>query len=191
MNIGEMIAGIRKYKGMTQKELGELCGMNEANVRKYELNLAVPKLDTLNRIAGALGVPYYFILDDEGIGEAFLKGEFTLDEYYKNLTAGTAIEKINSRNGRRLRRQNDSACQGEQSTADESLLVSSFQKLNNTGKQEAVKRVEELTQIPKYTCEESAPISFQDSGLRAAHNDNTDPDQLEKMRQDLEWLKNQ
>lgn len=70
-------------------------------------------------------------------------------------------------------------------------LTASFQKLNDTGKQEAVKRVEELTQIPRYTREELAPISFQDSGLRAAHNDNTDPDQLEKMRQDLEWLKNQ
>lgn len=33
-----------------------------------------------------------------------------------------------------------------------------------------------------------APVPSQDSELRAAHNDNTDPDQLEKMKRDFERL---
>lgn len=34
-------------------------------------------------------------------------------------------------------------------------------------------------------------ICFRDSGLRAAHNDNTSPEQLEKMNIDLDWLDQQ
>lgn len=57
MTIGENIRRIRKERGLTQKELGELCGMNEANVRKYELGKANPKIETIDRIASALNVP--------------------------------------------------------------------------------------------------------------------------------------
>lgn len=35
------------------------------------------------------------------------------------------------------------------------------------------------------------PLPFTDSGLRAAHNDNDNPDQYEKMQRDLDWLKDQ
>lgn len=56
MKIGENIRKIRKEKGLTQKQLGELCGMKEANIRKYELDNANPKIETVERIASALGV---------------------------------------------------------------------------------------------------------------------------------------
>lgn len=59
MTIGENIKRIRKEKGMTQKQLGDLCGMNEANVRKYELGKANPKIETICKIAFALGVSEY------------------------------------------------------------------------------------------------------------------------------------
>ena len=36
-------------------------------------------------------------------------------------------------------------------TAEENKLLDAFRKLNSTGKQEAVNRVEELTEISKYT----------------------------------------
>ena len=35
MTVGENIKRIRKKKGLTQRRLGELCGINEANIRKY------------------------------------------------------------------------------------------------------------------------------------------------------------
>lgn len=65
MTIGKNIKRIRKEKGMTQKQLGELCGINEANVRKYELGKANPKLETVNKIASALGVTAFDIM---GVG---------------------------------------------------------------------------------------------------------------------------
>lgn len=42
--------------GMTQKQLGELCGINEANIRKYESGRQRPKYSTIERIASALNV---------------------------------------------------------------------------------------------------------------------------------------
>ena len=56
MTIGENIRRLRKEKGLTQKQLGERCGMKEANVRKYELDKGNPKIETIKRIASALGV---------------------------------------------------------------------------------------------------------------------------------------
>lgn len=54
-----------------------------------------------------------------------------------------------------------------------------YEQLNDIGKQEAEKRVEELTYIPQYTHE-----------LKAAHNDHIDePGELERMKNDLSILK--
>ena len=63
MTVGENIKRIRKDKGLTQKKLGELCGMNEANIRKYELGKANPKIETVDKIASALGVKIVDIME--------------------------------------------------------------------------------------------------------------------------------
>ena len=54
--IGERIRECRKEKGLTQKKLGELCGIKEPNIRKYELGKANPKLETILKIAKALDI---------------------------------------------------------------------------------------------------------------------------------------
>ncbi|MGE9881576.1 helix-turn-helix domain-containing protein [Blautia obeum] len=58
MTVGENIKRIRKEKGLTQKRLGELCGINEAQIRRYELGgkNSNPKIETVQRIAEALEV---------------------------------------------------------------------------------------------------------------------------------------
>lgn len=63
MTIGENIKHFRKEKGLTQKELGNLCGINEVQIRRYELGGSNPKLETIQKIATALGVEPY-ALDD-------------------------------------------------------------------------------------------------------------------------------
>ena len=57
MPTGTRIKELRKQKGLTQKQLGELCGMYESQIRKYENGNANPKIETLQKIAFALGVP--------------------------------------------------------------------------------------------------------------------------------------
>ena len=36
MPTGTKIKEIRKQKGLTQKQLGDLCGIADSNIRKYE-----------------------------------------------------------------------------------------------------------------------------------------------------------
>lgn len=63
MKIGKNIKRIRKEKGLTQKALGELCGINEANIRKYENDKQNPKLETARKIATALGVDVWELIE--------------------------------------------------------------------------------------------------------------------------------
>lgn len=56
MSVGENIKKIRKEKGLTQRKLGELSGINEVQIRQYELGSANPKIETLEKIASALQV---------------------------------------------------------------------------------------------------------------------------------------
>ncbi len=63
MTVGEKIRKVRKEKGFTQKQLGELCQMNEVQIRQYELGKANPKIETVNKIASALGEPLNCFLD--------------------------------------------------------------------------------------------------------------------------------
>lgn len=63
MTVGEKIRKIRKEKGFTQKQLGKLCQMNEVQIRQYELGKANPKIETVNKIASALGEPLNCFLD--------------------------------------------------------------------------------------------------------------------------------
>lgn len=65
MTKGENIRKYRKELGLTQKQLGELCGIAESTIRKYELNLLNPKLETVQKIAGVLKVFPFEILEDE------------------------------------------------------------------------------------------------------------------------------
>lgn len=56
MMVGENIKRLRTLKGITQKELGRLSGINEVQIRKYELGKQNPKYETLEKIANGLNV---------------------------------------------------------------------------------------------------------------------------------------
>ncbi|PKM69150.1 MAG: hypothetical protein CVU95_00780 [Firmicutes bacterium HGW-Firmicutes-2] len=64
MTTGENIKRLRKERGLTQKKLGELSGINEVQIRQYELGRANPKLDTLKKLCSALNVTLHEVLDD-------------------------------------------------------------------------------------------------------------------------------
>ncbi len=56
MTIGERLKQARLDAGLTQRQLGDACGIDSANIRKYETNRQNPKHETLEKIAAALGV---------------------------------------------------------------------------------------------------------------------------------------
>lgn len=62
MTIGESIRSWRKERGLTQKALGEKLGVSQATVGQYETNPNPPKIDTLSKIADALGVPLTLLI---------------------------------------------------------------------------------------------------------------------------------
>lgn len=65
MTVGENIRKIRKEKKLTQKKLGLLSGINEVQIRQYELGKANPKIETIKKIADALGTSYLNLLGAE------------------------------------------------------------------------------------------------------------------------------
>lgn len=67
MLVGERIRSARKSAGLTQKQLGEKCGIAEPTIRRYELGKLNPKLETLKKIAAALNIStlYFMELSDE------------------------------------------------------------------------------------------------------------------------------
>lgn len=59
----DAIKRIRKEKGLTQKQLGERCGIADSNIRKYESGTQNPKIETLDKIAQALEVPIFHLIE--------------------------------------------------------------------------------------------------------------------------------
>lgn len=120
---GDMIRKCRTEKGLTQKKLGELCGIADSNIRKYESGNQNPKIETLQKIADALDIPVNRLLAGKIISRDELKEK--LSEY--GLTHLVP------------------------DTEEEWTVLENCKKLNETGKKEAAKRVEELTHLEKYT----------------------------------------
>lgn len=57
MTTGQLIQQARKSAGLSQKQLGEKLGLSASMIGQWENDLRNPKMETLERIADALGVP--------------------------------------------------------------------------------------------------------------------------------------
>ena len=125
MEIGNNIRKYRKESGMTQKELAQKTGCAEITIRQYETNKREPKFETLHAIATALSIPVGYLIDSISIG-VMTENDIKAIEYFQDHPNEP---------------QNDR----------KSELLNLFSQLNNSGQNEAVKRIEELTEIPRYT----------------------------------------
>ena len=56
MTIGQKIRAFRKQRGLTQAQLGELCGISGASIGSYEKGATIPKRRVMDKIAAAVGV---------------------------------------------------------------------------------------------------------------------------------------
>lgn len=167
---GDMIKKHRTEQGLTQKKLGELCGIADSNIRKYESGRQNPKIETLQKIANALRVPVTDLIQDEDISLKIVKEDGSLE------TVATGWENIKAtRKERELDIENyiKSAPIGRCK-----LLLNRFYRLNMHGQDKAIEQVELLTKIPEYQrkyIEENATI------LNAAH-ERTDIETTEEMK---------
>lgn len=72
-SMGEMIAAIRKEKGMTQKELADQLGITDKAVSKWERNIAYPDTATIPKLAQLLGIPVEDLLQAKSTAGAAVK----------------------------------------------------------------------------------------------------------------------
>lgn len=121
MTVGENIKRIRKKKGLTQRRLGELCGINEANIRKYESGKQNPKIETLARIASALNVDTYDLI------EIPFKPFTNSDDFQPHPDKNKILNDVYLMD-----------------------LLDAFNELNLNGKQCAVSQVQLVASIPEY-----------------------------------------
>lgn len=141
MPTGSKIKEIRIQKGLTQKQLGELCGMADSAIRRYENGNANPKIETLQKIADALEVSM-----DELMGKVSI-GNFTIpEEVFNNANYRPLLDAI----GNGLGDIDWDKMHNAQNAVYKNLILTSFYKLNDKGKEKAIERVEELLEIEKY-----------------------------------------
>lgn len=69
MNIGEQIKKYRLEAKLSQKELGERLGISQQQIAQYENGKRIPKIETINNIAGALGIGVRRLYPDFSIDE--------------------------------------------------------------------------------------------------------------------------
>ena len=141
MNIGDNMRNIRKQKSMTLQQLADILGCSQQNISQYESGKRTPKLKTIQKIADALNVNVNDLLenplDDSPIYKAY-KNTNSLDlPLAKNFINEKIVSQI-----------------GDWEQIDIELLKK-FKQLNETGKAIDIERIEELTEIPRYTQKES------------------------------------
>lgn len=170
MTTGEKIKSLRKERGLTQKELGQILGVSASMIGQYETNLRNPKNDTIIKIAEALKVSpdqlfglgrwvafnadfaetvaavftsFKIFLDDERIPEDIRSTySMALPDFEKTLTQLPEIVAMIT---------TASVFNNKYALTDEKkLLISLFDKLNDAGKTAVLDRIVELTEIPRY-----------------------------------------
>ena len=128
MTISEKIKAIRKERGLTQKQFGDLCGIHEVQIRKYERGEVTPKMENIKKIADGLGVPPSDLIGPEWFDmEA---GPERLTELRDSVITLVAVGKVFG-----------------ESASD---LLSKFSELNPSGQQTALDFVSYLTEQEKY-----------------------------------------
>lgn len=139
---GKKIRQYRLEKGLTQKELGDKCGIADSAIRRYESGKITPKNEILYRIAVALDVSILNLMDvfPEWEKLAELQGEVQKEstEYLQRL-----LDVVKDRiffNDR-----NDIFTH----LPEEDLLYY-FWSLNKDGQEKVVEYATDLSQNPRY-----------------------------------------
>ena len=186
--LGEIIREYRENHNMSVSEFAERSGIRKDYIELLENkwdqetgDRVEPSSKCIRLAAKAMGLSDEELFKKLEVYIFSSKGkEISWKKIERSTLASTSVEELEKRK-----------------------LLDYYGRLNEAGQQEAIKRIEELTQIPKYTQQDdsdpgSGYIKFEDSqpvpspGLRAAHNDHADdPEELEKMKRDLDWLAKQ
>ena len=123
MSFGQRIKAAREQAGITQVELGEKVGVSGVAIMRYEKGTRQPRLEQFQRIASVLGVDVNWLMHGQTLEQR--------DQAWKDRVARRFEEANAWKEGK-------------------DRLNIAFDSLNPSGQQEAVKRVEELAEVPRY-----------------------------------------
>ncbi len=127
--IGERIKEARQERGLSQEELAQIINSTKSAISRYESGKRQPRIEQLKSIASALDVDVNWLMNGYTLEQR--------DQVWK--------EKVSRRF-----EEADAWKKGKD------RLNVAFDSLNTSGQQEAVKRVEELTEVPRYRRQEPA-----------------------------------
>ncbi len=157
MGMGQVLKQLLNDQNMTIKELSEITGISKntlyAITKRDSLHV---RAETIEKISKALGVPVAKLLDWNSEGKM---SELDRIAYQTAKSRDIPIEIQNAplytdevidRLVKAIQKDNPRLYR----TAPDYLLLQYYDELNPTGKAEAIKRVEELTHIEKYTTKE-------------------------------------
>jgi transcriptional regulator with XRE-family HTH domain len=156
--VGTKIHKARIEKGITLKDLGDLIGIAESTAQRYEKGkIKSIDIEMIKKLAKALSVsPAYLMGWDDNIKKA-------MDELNKNMQISVHKQyelqhimqelnknDINEEERTKLLDKVTSLLEQQEININKKNLTYYYDKLNDIGQQEAIKRVEELTYIDKY-----------------------------------------
>jgi transcriptional regulator with XRE-family HTH domain len=84
------LKAFRLRKNLTQKQLSEMMGITQQAYAQYESGKRTPKIDTLQRIAGALDVDWTELVSDEERSELLIEAaKSIMDKLHEEAKNGT------------------------------------------------------------------------------------------------------
>ena len=178
MGFGDRIKEYRKLLKISQKELAERAGISLMSVRRYEANEREPRREVLDRIADAVNVDSSelyppFTLHHSKIHamlDAIVVDE-TVDPEWAQLHEKFKSGTITHEELKRYVGIIQQTANGAGARMNKAMTL-----LNHEGQEEAVKRVEELTEIPKYQLTPGKSVITASEPTEADHHVTTAPD---------------
>lgn len=165
MSFKDRLKRARKRAGYTQAKLAKKTGLATGTIQMYELGTRKPTVKSLSKIASALGVEYQFTKDGEPYFYTFVDTVEPLDNEDNIFNENQLLDAMND-SGMSIktfetRKESGKVFNSNTNTfdnrtekiidlTDEAKLIDNYNNLNKFGKKEAIKRVEEMTHIPKY-----------------------------------------
>lgn len=91
--IGRRIKSIRRAEGINQNQLANLVGISKSSMSEWETGKREPRLDTIRKIANALGVDVREIVDIDSNQNSFTEVN-PMDDRDINLRIGQQIRAL-------------------------------------------------------------------------------------------------
>ena len=152
MTVGERIKKIRLEKGLTQKQLAEKCGLFDSTIRKYESGRQNPKIETVEKIANALGVETSELLYEQSELIAQMKRMFDVHDVLNSTKVAFNLNVIDSM---KIMFKNHPELFQEDTQPEEKSInddtISKLETLNTLGQQKANEYITDLSEQEKYT----------------------------------------